>query len=640
MPFLDSISTFGNAFLLAAADAVPVVADAAHEAAAHGGHLELIITLTVGLAAALLMGYITQRLGLSPIVGYLLAGILVGPYTPGIEANAALAQEMAEIGVILLMFGVGLHFHFKELLAVRRVAVPGAIGQSVIATLLGMLVGWLLGWDVASGIVFGLAISVASTVVLLRVLSDNNDLHTPTGHIAVGWLVVEDLFTVLVLVLMPVLFGPNKGSLATISTAVALAVVKIALLVAFVIFVGGRFVPWFLARIARTRSRELFTLTVLVIALGIAVGAAKIFDVSMALGAFLAGMVVGRSEFSSRAASEALPMRDAFAVLFFVSVGMLFNPHYLMSTPVLIAATLGIVLIGKPLAALVIVIVLRYPLRVALSVAVALAQIGEFSFILANVGMGLKVLSGEQFNALIAAAIVSISINPILYRLVDWFENHAKKSPLLWSWLNARSKMSLVSSPDDEEEEADIKKHSRAVVVGYGPVGRTLVRLLTENGIDPTIIELNLETVRSLREEGISAVYGDSTHKETQLEAGMNEARVLILSASGLNNSQEVIRVAHECNPAIRVFARATYLREIPSLTKAGADVVFTGEGEVAMTMTEFILRQLGASGEQIDRERDRIRNELFGSPAALEILLPPVAKTTTAMPILEPPKD
>jgi CPA2 family monovalent cation:H+ antiporter-2 len=401
-------------------------------------------------------------------------------------------------------------------------------------------------------------------------------------------------------------------------------------------FVGGRVVPWFLAQIARTRSRELFTLTVLVIALGIAVGATTVFDVSMALGAFLAGMVVGRSEFSSRAASEALPMRDAFAVLFFVSVGMLFNPQYLLESPVLIAATLGIVLLGKPLAALVIVVALRYPLRVGLSVAVALAQVGEFSFILANVGMGLKVFTTEQFNALIAAAIVSISINPILYRLVDWMENRAKNSPWMWSILNGHSKVSLDTPPEDEEDD-DREDHGAAVVVGYGPVGRTLVRLLQENGIAPTIIELNLETVRSLRAEGIGAVYGDSSHKETQLEAGIKKARVLILSASGLNNSQEVIRIARDCNPEIKVFARAAYLREIPSLTKAGADVVFTGEGEVAMSMTEYILRQLGASGEQIDRERDRIRNELFGSPAALEILLPPTARHVEEKPKAEP---
>jgi CPA2 family monovalent cation:H+ antiporter-2 len=619
----DSISNLFLPLLLAAGEAAHGAKPQAH------GHLELIITLTSGLAVALVMGYITQRLGLSPIVGYLLAGIVIGPYTPGIEADTKLAQQMAEIGVILLMFGVGLNFHFKELLAVKRVAVPGAIVQCLVAAVLGLGLAWLTPWSNSSGLVFGMAISVASTVVLLRVLSDNNDLHTSIGHITVGWSVVQDLLTVLVLVLMPVLFGGEQSSPAAIGLAVLWAAVKVGILVAFVIFVGGKVVPWFLARIAKTRSRELFTLTVLVVALGIAVGAARIFDVSMALGAFLAGMVVGRSDFSSRAASEALPMRDAFAVLFFVSVGMLFDPRCLFDSPGLIAATVGIVVVGKSLAAFVIVWLQRYPVRVALAAAVALAQIGEFSFILADVAKAdeLKVISQVQFNALIAAAIISISINPILYRLVDWLEHHAKRSPRLWHWLNARTQMSLVSVPDGADETPEKTNQGAAVVVGYGPVGRTLVRLLQENGIEPTIIELNLETVRSLRAEGIRAVYGDSTHKETQLEAGMDHANFVILSASNLKNSQEVIRVAHECNPRVKVFARTSYLKEIPALTKAGADVVFTGEGEVAMTMTEFILRQLGASGEQIDRERDRIRAELFGSPAALEILLPPTAK-------------
>jgi CPA2 family monovalent cation:H+ antiporter-2 len=629
MDFCNSISTFVTTLLLA-------VGDAGH--ASHDGHLDLILTLTGGLAAALLMGYITHRIGLSPIVGYLVAGILVGKNTPGFQADPALAQQMAEIGVILLMFGVGLHFHFKELLAVRRVAVPGAVGQSLIATGLGvvlaMALGWNMttgwnpdsGWTLSSGLVFGMAISVASTVVLLRVLTDNNDLHTPTGHIAVGWLVVEDLFTVVALVLLPALFGQNVTGPAEIGMALVWTMIKIGLLVVFVMFVGGRVIPWILGQIARTRSRELFTLTVLVVALGIAVGAAKMFNVSMELGAFLAGMVVGQSEFSSRAASEALPMRDAFAVLFFVSVGMLFDPSQLLAAPGLIAATLGIVMVGKPLAALVIVKALGYPLRVGLAVAVALAQIGEFSFILASLGLSLNVLNNSQNNALITAAIISISVNPILYRLTDLLENQAKKTPWLWKLLNG-SRPAESMAPKHDERQEDPAQHGQAVVVGYGPVGRTLVRLLQENGIEPTIIEMNLQTVRQLREEGIRAVYGDSAHRETQIEAGMSRANVLILSASGLHNSQEVIRVARELNPNVRVFARTAYLREIPSLTRAGADVVFTGEGEVAMTMTEFILRQLGASAEQIDRERDRIRAELFGSPAALEILLPPTAR-------------
>ncbi len=349
----------------------------------HG--LDLILTLTTGLAIALVLGYITHRLGLSPIVGYLLAGIVVGPDTPGFIADQSIAEQLAEVGVILLMFGVGLEFHLNELLAVRKVAVPGAVVQCLVATALGMLATRAFGWDWSAGLIFGLAISVASTVVLLRVLSDHRDLHTPTGHIAVGWLVVEDLLTVLVLVLLPAIFGGGADA-GPLWLTLLLAVSKVVVLVAAVFVIGGRVVPWILHRAALTRSRELFTLTVLVVALGIAVGSAVVFGVSMALGAFLAGMIVARSDFSLRAASDALPMRDAFAVLFFVSVGMLLNPHSLLAMPGLIAATLAIILIGKPVAAWAIVAALGYPLKTALAVAMALAQIGEFSFILATLG--------------------------------------------------------------------------------------------------------------------------------------------------------------------------------------------------------------------------------------------------------------
>lgn len=593
-------------------------------------NIDLILTLTYGLSAALILGYITQRIGLSPIVGYLLAGIAVGPNTPGFVANRELAEQMAEIGVILLMFGVGLHFHFKELLAVRRVAVPGAVVQSLVATLLGCLVALGFGWGWSAGLVFGLAISVASTVVLLRVLADNNELHTPTGHIAVGWLVVEDLFTVFMLVLLPVVYRTDSSGGAGVALALGWAVVKIAVLIVVVMVVGGRLLPWLLGRVAATRSRELFTLTVLVLALGIAVGSAKLFGVSMALGAFLAGMVVGRSDFSSRAASDALPMRDAFAVLFFVSVGMLFNPAFLLEAPGLVALTLGIVLLGKPAAALVIVLLLRYPLRVALSVAVALAQIGEFSFILAAVGRELGILPESGTNALIAAAILSISINPILYRLIDGVEARAKRSPRLWGWLTARAKTGVPRSAD-AEHSGDRGLRAEAVVVGYGPVGRTLVRLLRENEIVPTVIELNMETIHRLRADGVRAVYGDATHKATIQEAGAERAVVFILSSSGMAGTDEAIRLARESNSGIRVFVRATYLREVPGLRRAGADVVFAGEGEVALNMTDFLLRQLGATGEQIDREADRIRSELFGGPLTMEPLVPPPASDALA---------
>jgi CPA2 family monovalent cation:H+ antiporter-2 len=582
-------------------------------------NLDLILTLTSGLTAALLLGYATHRLGLSPLVGYLLAGLVVGPNTPGFTANRDLAEQMAEIGVILLMFGVGLHFHLKELLAVWHVAVPGAIGQSLVATGLGCALAVWLGWGWQAGIVFGLAISVASTVVLLRVLADNNDLHTPAGHIAIGWLVVEDLFTVLVLVLMPVVFRKGAPDAAGIGVAVAGAMAKITVLVIFVFLVGGRVIPWLLNRVAATRSRELFTLAVLVLALGIAVGAARLFGVSMALGAFLAGMVVGQSDFSSRAASEALPMRDAFAVLFFVSVGMLFKPMFLVTAPGLVALTLAIVLLGKPLAALAIVLALGHPIRHALSVAIALAQIGEFSFILAALGRQLEILPENASHALIAAAIVSISLNPLLYRMIDALERHAKRTPRLSKFLKGRATL-LGSDEGDAHDEAF---PTQVVIVGYGPVGRTLVHLLQESEIQPAIVELNMQTVQRLKADGLRAIYGDATHKATMLEAGIEQAQAVVFSSSGMHNSEEAIRVARDCNPDIRVFARANYLREGPALERAGADAIFADEGEVALSMTEFMLRQLGATAEQIDRARDRIRKELFGTPYTAELLLP-----------------
>jgi CPA2 family monovalent cation:H+ antiporter-2 len=578
-------------------------------------NLDLILTLTGGLAAALVLGYATHRLGLSPIVGYLLAGVAVGPNTPGFVANKELAGQLAEIGVILLMFGVGLHFHFKELFEVRRIAIPGAVGQSLVATLLGGLLVLGFGWGWQASVVFGLAISVASTVVLLRVLADNNDLHTTAGHIAVGWLVVEDLFTVLVLVLLPVIFRVEPVETGGVVPALAWAVLKIGLLVVFTLFVGGRLIPWLLGRVASTRSRELFTLTVLVVALGIAVGAVELFGVSMALGAFLAGMVVGRSEFSLRAASEALPLRDAFAVLFFVSVGMLFNPRFLLEAPLLVAGTLGIITLGKSLAALTIVLLLGYSLRVGLSVAVALAQIGEFSFILAALGRELRVLPESATDTLVVAAIVSIGLNPILYRLIDPIEAWMNRRPRVMRWLSVAGGARSRSDHDLHPQARPAPRHE-AIVVGYGPVGRTVVRLLRENGVEPTVVELNLDTVRGLRAEGIGAVYGDATHWETVKQAGVERVVALILSSSGMGASAEVIRQAREASPRIRVVARVAYLREAPALRRAGADAVFSGEGEVALTMTEFILRELGATAEQIDRERDRIRTELFaGGP-------------------------
>ena len=508
---------------------------------------DLILTLTGSLAAALVGGYVTQRMRLSPIVGYLFAGILVGPYTPGFVADRALAEQVAEIGVILLMFGVGLQFHIEELLAVRKVAIPGAVVQSLVATVLGALVARAAGWDISAGLVFGIALSVASTVVLVRVLTDNRQLHTPTGHIAVGWLVVEDLFTVLVLVLMPALFGEADGT--SVAAAIGIAVLKVVALAVFTLVVGGRTIPWLLAHISRMQSRELFTLAVLVTVLGIAVSSAEVFGVSMALGAFLAGLVVGRSEFSVRAASDALPMRDAFAVLFFVSVGMLLDPSHLIEQPAMIAATLGVILVGKPLAAFVIVALFRYPLKVALSVAVALAQIGEFSFIVAGLGNQLGVLTPDATNTLIGASIISITLNLLLFRAVAPVER----------WIARRTQSQPRINPDHQAEAPPLLH--RAVVVGYGPIGRTVSRLLGENEIAPTVIEMNVDTVRALRSAGIDAIYGDAAHAATLTSARIADAGSFIVSVAGVPGVEESFRVARQLNPSVQILARRTFGR-------------------------------------------------------------------------------
>jgi CPA2 family monovalent cation:H+ antiporter-2 len=551
----------------------------------------LLATLAGGLTAALVLGFLTERLRLSPIVGYLLAGLLVGPHTPGFVADSDLAGQLAEVGVILLMFGVGLQFHLNELLAVRRVAIPGAVAQSAIATGLGAVAARAFGWDWTAAIVFGLSLAVASTVVLVRVLSDNRHLHTPTGHVAVGWLVVEDVFTVIVLVVLPVAGGE---SLQSVWTSVAVTLAKVAGLVAFTFLVGTRVIPWLLDRVAGTRSRELFTLTVLVIALGIAVGSAAIFDVSMALGAFLAGMVVGRSDYSLRAATEALPMRDAFAVLFFVSVGMLLDPRAVLQMPVFVASALAIVLVGKPLAAIVVVRLLRYPIRVALAVGVALAQIGEFSFILASLAQQLGMLPAAAMNIIVATSIVSIILNPVLYRALQG-----------WGLKASREDVSA-------ESRAPVSAYGahRAVVVGYGPTGQALTRLLRDNGIEPTIIELNIDTVRALRDNGLHAVYGEAARREVLDQAGVGTAGHLVVTAD-TGDTLEIIRLAKALNPSVHALARTAHLRDVQALRAAGAQGVFSGEGEVALALTEAMLHRLGATAEQIDRERARARAEL-----------------------------
>jgi CPA2 family monovalent cation:H+ antiporter-2 len=570
---------------------------------------DLILTLAAGLGFALFFGYLTHRIGLSPIVGYLLAGTLVGPGTPGIVIDIAIAEQLAEVGVILLMFGVGLQFHVEELLAVRGVAVPGALLQCSVSTVAGAVIARGMGWGWDAGIVFGIALAVASTVVVVRVLSDYNSLHTPAGHIAVGWLVVEDVFTVVAIVLLPALFGRAETH-QPLWQAVAITALEVTALVAFTAIVGVQVIPRVLDLVAKTRSRELFTLTVLVIALGIAVGAATIFGVSMALGAFLAGMVVGRSDYSQRAASDALPMRDAFAVLFFVSVGMLLDPASLLDSPWLFLGTLPIVLMVSPAATFAFMWFVRQPFKAGLTVSVALAQIGEFSFILSTLGRELGLFTMEASNTIVATSIVSIVLNPLLYRAIDPITQWVTRRPAVARRLERPG--GVDHSPGDRVRRAETRAH-RAVLIGYGPTGRTVARMLQENGIEPTVIEINIDTVRAMREQGLDAVYGDATRPDTLMEAGMAGADNLILTSAGMTHSEEVIRAARQLNPNIRVLARAQYLRDLPALKRAGANTVFTGEGEVALAFIEEMLGRLGATAEQIDRERARAHDELFG---------------------------
>ena len=407
------------------------------------------------------------------------------------------------------------------------------------------------------------------------------------------------------LVVLPILFGSEAGEQG-LGSALLLTGLKIVALVAFTMLVGTRLIPRLLYHVARTHSRELFTLTVLVIALGIAVGSALIFNVSMALGAFLAGLVVGRSEYSLRAASEALPLRDAFAVLFFVSVGMLLNPAALLDNPPLLMGTLAVVMLGKPLIAFFITWIMRYPFATSLSVSVALAQIGEFSFMLSKVGRDLGLLTREAGNVLVAVAIVSIVLNPILYRTIKPIDGWTLAHPRLRRIVDRSRRAGA-----DEMPASPVDPAHRAIVIGYGPTGRTMTRLLRQNGVEPTVIDLNLDTVRELRDEGVRVVYGDATHRDTLAEAGASEAANLILTSNGMADGRETIRHAKELNPEIHVLARASYLRDLPALRDAGAEIVVSSEGEVALALTEMILQRLGATPDQIDHERERVRSEL-----------------------------
>lgn len=533
-----------------------------------------------------------HRLKVSPIAGYLLAGIVFGPNTWGLVVNRELASQLASIGVLLLMFGVGLQFNFRKLAGVTRLVVPGALLQCLATTAVGTLVAMYFGLGVKEGVVFGLALCVASTVAMIRVFSESRRLQTPAGNRATGWLVIEDLFMVFVLILLPAIVGQGSESVAGLARQVGLAVLKILIVIAATFLLGGRVVPWILGHVAATRSRELFTLTVLVTALGIAVAASTFFGVSMELGALMAGMVVGRSDFSLRAATEALPMRDAFAVLFFVSIGMLFDPTRLFEAPGFALATVALVLLGKPLFASLLMIILGCPTRNALTLALAIAQIGEFSFILAASGSRMGLLSECTGNLLVMASVLSLILNPFMLRLAEPIEAWLIRHPRLWRLLNRSSggHEEAVDAAGDSGVEVDAR---RAVVVGFGPVGRSLVELLRENNIEPTVIEMNHDTIKHLRTRSIPAVYGDATHSGVLKAAGTRTAATLILSAPGIPSAADIIRQARSMNPEIRILVNTSYLSEYPVLEAAGADEVFSGEAEVASAMCTAVQRRL-----------------------------------------------
>jgi len=577
--------------------------------------LPLLTTLAAGLAAALLLGLATKRLGLSPIVGYLLGGVVIGPYTPGFVGDEQIAHQLAEIGVILMMFGVGLHFKLKDLIAVRGIAVPGAIAQSLAATVVGTLIFLAFGWPWQSGMVLGMAMAVASTVVLLRVLLDKQMLTTSHGHAAVGWLLVEDLFTVLALVFVPMMAVVDTiqatgadGAANGVLMPILIALAKFAVLVALLVFAGSRVIPWLLAAVARLRSRELFTLTVLVLSITIAVGSAAFFGVSVALGAFLAGMVVAQSPTSHQAAADALPLRDAFSVLFFVAVGMLFDPSFVAQEPLMLAAGLAIVMLVKPVAALAIVAVLGYPARTALTVALGLAQIGEFSFILGQVALLNGVIPAEAQQVLVGVAMISITLNPIVFGSLDTIEASLRRVPWLWKLLDGKADRLRRTVNHVSSERISESEKTLAIVVGYGPAGRLVDGLLRDAGFHTVIVEMNLRTVESLVADGRSAIFGDATRPEILEAAGIDRAQYLVVTLPHADNRSGLIQIAKELNASIQIIMRARYLTEAEALSGWDETISVYEEGETGLALARKVMELREMEPAAIDAFLDAVR--------------------------------
>lgn len=594
----------------------------------------LIATISVGFVLALILGAIAHRLRVSPLVGYLIAGICVGPYTPFFVADGHLSHEISEIGVILLMFGVGLHFSLKDLMSVKNIAIPGAIAQITLATLMGMGLAWLIGWNFGTGLIFGLALSVASTVVLLRALESRQLIDSRRGKIAVGWLIVEDLVMVLALVLLPALSGVLGGSAGDVATDAAhskdladaaitavadtapaqmgimmqllITLGKVAAFIALMIIVGRKVIPWVLERVAGMGSRELFTLSVLAIAMGIAFGSAELFGVSFALGAFFAGMVLNESELSHKAAEDSLPFRDAFAVLFFVSVGMLFDPKVLVEQPIMVLATLLIIVIGKSIAAFVIVKAFGKPTHTALTISASLAQIGEFSFILAGLGMTYHILPKEGYDLVLAGAILSILINPILFVLLDRFYATADKKEAVATPVETTDAVATVTTdqiPESapqvtiEEEESDdiqpITETQHAIIVGYGRVGVLTSQYLHEKGVPFVIIEDAHIRVDAARELGYTVVEGNAANINILQRANIEQAQWLLIAIPNGFEAGQIVEHARTCNAMIDIMARAQTEAEQTHLEEHGSDFVVIGEREIARLMESRLLKSV-----------------------------------------------
>jgi len=559
--------------------------------------VSLITTLAAGFALALIFGFIAARLGLPALVGYLLAGIAIGPATPGFVADAEIAAQLAEIGVMLLMFGVGLHFAVDDLLAVRKIALPGAVVQMVAATALGTGVATAWGWPFGTALVFGISLSVASTVVLLKALESRGILDSANGRIAVGWLVVEDLAMVLVLVLLPALApslggtAPEGSSTYDAGVTVLITLAQVGVFIAFMLIVGRRFFPWALWHVAKTGSRELFTLCVVAAAVSIAYGSAALFGVSFALGAFFAGMVLRESEFSQRAAEQTLPLQDAFAVLFFVSVGMLFDPRVLIDEPLRVLATVAVIVVGKSIAAVVLVLALRYPAKTALTVSASLAQVGEFSFILAGLGMQLGLLPKEGQSLILAGALISMALNPFVFAGIEPIQRWLLSHPRLAQRLEPANNP-LAELPMSTETRF---LSNQVVLVGWGRVGKRIADALSAEGIPYVVAEGNREFVETLRARGVPAVWGDATTPDVLIQAHIRDARALVIATPETVQVRKMVEVARALNADIEVVVRSHNPEEAERLRSDGTGTVFVGESELASAMTRHVLGLVGA---------------------------------------------